>query len=1030
MSLGNDHEEQGMREMNGDNGDENLKQAFKRRNGLLISLIPLYLLIPFFAPAQELTTDAPLPPEDAAKTMVVPDGFKVTLFAGEPDVQQPIGFCIDDRGRLWVAEAYNYPNHGDKPGDRIVVFADTNGDGRFDERTVFYDKLNYVTGIEVGFGGAWVMSPPSFYFIADRDDDLKPDGEPQVLLDGFGNHANSHNLANGFAWGPDGWLYGTHGRTNWSKIGKPGTPENERAVYDGGVYRYHPVRHVWEPFADGTTNPWGIDWDDFGEAFVCNCVNPHLFHVVYGAHYEPWRNRESSQYAYERIPTIADHLHFVGGFDVRKGIGSAEEDAAGGGHAHCGTMVYLGDNWPDRYRNTLFTNNIHGRRINNDILRREGSGYTASHGRDILLSKDPWYMGVTLRYGPDGGVFASDWSDTGECHSVKNTRRETGRIYKITYGEVKAKPVDLVRLSDDELVQLQLHRNDWYVQHARRLLQERAAAGRDMTDVRKQLHAMFAEQSEVPRKLRALWALHVIGGLDDEFLIRQLSHQSEYIRTWAVRLLCQDNEPSEAALHRFRELATTGGTQFDRLYLASMLQRLPHEKRWSIAEALLTHDEDAEDDNLPLMNWYAIEPLAKDDVSRFIALAGTAKIPLIARHIGRRVAEMPEEATGLNALVKVLGTLIGTQQQELLSGILTGLAGRRSVAMPVDWPQTYALLKDSSKETLRESALQLALVFDDPVALNALRSQATDKTAPPAGRNRALQALVAKKVDGLGALLLELIRDPAVRNAAVRGLAEYDQPGTVSTILDLYASFGPTARRDVVETLASRGEWALALMDAIESNRIPRNDVTAYTARQLRSLKNEELNARVKAVWGEVRTTPAEKERLIANYKRRLTPEAIQAADRSAGRAIFQKTCANCHRLFDAGGNIGPDITGSQRTNIDYLLETLLDPSAAVAKDFQMQVIETQGGRVITGLVVAENAAAVTIQTANEKIVVPLNEIEVRAVSSASMMPEGMLQNLSNEQIRNLMAYLSGRNQVALPETDPAAGSANASDQK
>ncbi|MCA9228851.1 MAG: hypothetical protein KDA47_24715, partial [Planctomycetales bacterium] len=221
---------------------------------LLAASVALYF--PATAVAAEPEVDQPLPPTEAARTMIVPEGFQVTLFAGEPDVRQPIGFCIDDRGRLWIAEAYNYPHHGTRPGDRIVILEDTDHDGRFDRRKVFYDKLNYVTGIEVGFGGAWVMSPPNFYFIPDRNGDDEPDDEPQVLLDGFGNHANAHNLANGFAWGPDGWLYGTHGRTNWSRLGKPGTPDNQRVTFDGGVYRYHPVRHVWEPYADGTTNPW------------------------------------------------------------------------------------------------------------------------------------------------------------------------------------------------------------------------------------------------------------------------------------------------------------------------------------------------------------------------------------------------------------------------------------------------------------------------------------------------------------------------------------------------------------------------------------------------------------------------------------------------------------------------------------------------------------------------------------------------------------------------------------------------------
>lgn len=607
---------------------------------LIVALLSVAPLVGFSE-----DTDAPLPPLEAAKTMAVPDGFHVTLFAGEPDVRQPIGFCIDDRGRLWVAEAYNYPNHGTTPGngelnDRILIFEDVDGDGQFDKRTVFYDQLNYVTGIEVGFGGAWVMSPPYFYFIPDRDRDDVPDAEPQVLLDGFGNHANSHNLANGFAWGPDGWLYGTHGRTNYSLLGKPGTPDEERIHYDGGVYRYHPIRHEWEPFADGTTNPWGIDFDDFGQGFVCNCVNPHLFHVIQGAHYEPWRNRASSQYAYRRIDTIADHLHFTGGSNVRGGIGSEEEDEIGGGHAHCGTMVYLGGSWPAGYRNTVFMNNIHGKRVNNDILKRQGSGYTASHGPDLMKSRDSWFMGVTIMYGPDGSVFVSDWSDTGECHSVKNTRRHTGRIYKISYGEPETMQKDVSELTNDELVTLQLHDNDWWVRHARRVLQERAASGRDMTKINDSLRAMFEEQVEVPRKLRAFWALHVTGGLDESLLNEQLAHESEYIRAWSVRLLSEHKSLSPAVLNRFAELAASDDSAFVRLHLASALQSLPAEQRWPIAEALATHAEDANDANLPLMIWYGIEPLVHTDLDRFIRLAATAKIPLVRQHIARRVASL------------------------------------------------------------------------------------------------------------------------------------------------------------------------------------------------------------------------------------------------------------------------------------------------------------------------------------------------------------------------------------------------------
>ena len=960
-------------------------------------------------PAKESVVDAPLPPTEAARTMEVPEGFHVTLFAGEPTVRQPISFCIDDRGRLWVAEAYNYPNHGTTAGDRILILEDVDGDGTCDKRTVFYDGLNYVTGIEVGFGGVWVMSPPYFYFIPDRDSDGKPDGEPLVLLDGFGNHANSHNLANGFAWGPDGWLYGTHGRTNWSMLGKPGTPDDQRIRFDGGVYRYHPVHHVWEPYADGTTNPWGIDWNDFGHAFVCNCVNPHLFQVIQGAHYEPWRNRRSSQHAYERIATIADHSHFVGGSGgVRAGLYTAEEDLLGGGHAHCGTMVYLGDNWPDRYRNSVFMNNIHGHRINNDLLTREGSGYTASHAADVMLARDPWYMGVTLLYGPNGAVFASDWSDTGECHSVTKTRRHTGRIYKISYGTTSFSAVDAQQLSNQQLVQAQLHKNDWHVRHARRLLQERAAAGQVPTEVHQRLRAMFEQQVEIPVKLRALWALHVTGGLDDEYLVSQLQHESEYVRSWAIKLLCEDKHPPDTALEVFRNLAASGSSQLVRLELASALQRLRLDQRWPIAASLAARRADADDANLPLMVWYGIEPLVHESREKFVTLAGLTEIPLIRRHVARRVASLNDARTQTHELIALLGQLDNdAARADVLTGMLEGFSGRRTVPMPPEWPDAYTQLRSTRDDQLKRLALEVAMVFDDPVALKLLRIEASDPEAKPPSRIRAIDSLVANHADDVAPLLLDLVEDATARGAALRGLAQFDHPATVETILAHYPSFDARSRTDAVQTLSSRRTWALGLLDAVQSNRIPRTDLTAFTGRQLRNLGDAEILARVNSLWGSVRSTAAEKRELIARHKRRLSPARLSEADLSSGRALFLKSCATCHRLFGEGQKVGPDITGAQRTNLDYLLENLFDPSAVVSRDYQMEVVETTGGRVVTGLVVAENENALTLQTLNEQVIIPFAEVDVRAKSNVSMMPDGLLNDLSSQQVRDLVAYLA-----------------------
>ncbi len=426
---------------------------------------------------------APVAPEKAASRMSVLDGFHVGLFAGEPDVVQPIAFTIDPKGRLWVIQNVAYPIWlgGPEGKDRILIFEDADGDGRFDRRTVFFDKGTNLTGIELGFGGVWVCSTPNLLFFPDKDGDDRPDGPPEVVLDGWDTEAE-HNMFNGLKWGPDGWLWGCNGILSNSRVGKPGTPDAGRTPINCGVWRYHPTGKVFEVVANGTTNPWGLDFDDSGEAFITNCVIPHLFHVVPGAHFQRMFGQDFNPNLYGLLETCADHIHWAGGqwTESREGKGHEKHSAAGGGHAHVGAMIYLGDAWPDRFRQTVITFNLHGHRANLDRLERKGSGYVAHHEPDFLLANDTWFRGLELKYGPDGGVYFTDWTDRGECHDTDadNAHRENGRIYKIWYGEPRPVKVNLAASSSAELARLQLHRNDWYVRTARRLLQERAARGK------------------------------------------------------------------------------------------------------------------------------------------------------------------------------------------------------------------------------------------------------------------------------------------------------------------------------------------------------------------------------------------------------------------------------------------------------------------------------------------------------------------------------------------------------------------------
>lgn len=579
--------------------------------------------------------------EEAAKSMTTKKGFSITLAAAEPDVIRPISFTLDSRGRLWVVEAHTYPVRAPEGQgrDRILIFEDTDGDGKLDKRIVFMEGLNLISGIEVGMGGVWLGAAPYLMFIPIDEKNDKPAGPPQILLDGWG-YQDTHEILNNLRWGPDGWLYGTHGVFTQSNVGKPGTPDIQRVKINAGVWRYHPTTHKFEVFAEGTSNPWGIDFNDFGHPFVTVCVIPHMFHVIQGARYLRQAGKHFNPYTYDDINTIADHVHWVG--DRGPHAGNFRSGAKGGGHAHAGAMIYLGgDTWPKEYHNNIFMNNINGSRVNVDQLNRNGSGYTASHDEDFLLTNDSWSQWLNFRYGPSGSVFAIDWYDKNQCHSPNPDvhNKTMGRIFKITNENDKWVKVDLSKATDMELVKYQLHKNDWYVRQARLILQERGPNKK----VHKALKNILDKNSDVTRKLRALWSLHVTKGLKEKDLLGLLSNENEYVRSWAIQLLAEDKNLSDAAIKQFADMAHNDSSALVRLYLASAIQRTEPEQRWDILDGLLQHAEDKDDHNLPLMLWYAAEPLVKVDMNRAVDLAIKAKFPKILAYTIQRVGAIDSQ---------------------------------------------------------------------------------------------------------------------------------------------------------------------------------------------------------------------------------------------------------------------------------------------------------------------------------------------------------------------------------------------------
>jgi putative membrane-bound dehydrogenase-like protein len=507
------------------------------------------------------------------------------------------------------------------------------------------EGLNLVSGIEVGHGGVYIGAAPYLYFIPVKDwDKPAPAGQPEVLLDGWG-FQDTHETLNSFRWGPDGWLYGCHGVFTHSNVGKPGAPDAERQKINAGIWRFHPVSKTFEVYAHGTSNPWGIDWNAEGDLFAEACVIPHLFHIIPGARYQRQAGAHFNKFTYDDLKTIADHRHYLGG---NPHGGNNKSDAAGGGHAHAGLAILQHPSWPDKLRGGVIMGNIHGARINMDRLERKGSGYVGKHGPDFINFHDKGSQIVDIREGPDGTVFMIDWYDLNQCHNVRRDKHEytTGRIYRLAKKGARLSPLNLAKMSHEELARAVMGADPIRARIAARLLLERM----DQADAQVAVATAVNKLGETPitdvelanaarfRRLTFQVMSRLAPRQRDGFYTRQLFKHLSGTEGWFIRQAAEDPYFNEHSLAVFPSLAAETKDPVIRLALAAACQRLTLEQRKPIVAALLAHEEDKDDHNLPLMYWYAAEPLGADPAVA-ADLLGVCKIPKVQEYLARRMAE-------------------------------------------------------------------------------------------------------------------------------------------------------------------------------------------------------------------------------------------------------------------------------------------------------------------------------------------------------------------------------------------------------
>ena len=962
----------------------------------------------------------PTPSAEALRRFRMRSDMAIELVAAEPQVEQPLFLTWDSRGRLWVVQYRQYqfpaglriveyddhlrarfdraplpPPHGVRGADIVSVFEDTDGDGRYDTRKDVLTGLNIATSVAVGAGGLWVANPPYLLFYPDADGDDVPDGDPVVKLSGFGIE-DTHAVMNSLTWGPDGWLYGANGSTTTGRVQNPAN--GEWVTWQGQmIWRFDPRTDTFEIFAEGGGNTFSLEIDEVGQVFSgTNTGRTRGMFYPQGSYgtkawgkHGPLTNPYAFGY-FDHMPHQGDDRRFPQAFAIY-------EDAL----------------FPDDYRRRIIAPNSLHNIVWTSRLEREGSGWRTVDETPLVETDDHWFRPVYAGVGPDGALYMADWYDSRLSHvrPVDDWHKTSGRVYRVV-PEGQSPTYDLGNLavrSSDDLVALFAHP----VRFVRRRAVLELGWRRDQSVV--PVLTRLIESGGGRQALEALWALHLLDGLTDDRAARWLAHPSPDVRRWVVRLVGDGRRADGALASGLAALAASEPDVQVRVQLAASARRLPAAVALPILDGLTTHSADAADPHQPLMVWWALERHAetgRQDIERWTDDAGLWRRALFRDALAPRLMRRYAMAGGGPNLASAARLLERAPGADVRASLLEALqAAFEGVPLP-PLPRVLSAALDEHASKQGESGLVLRLRRGDPAAIDEAKAVVLDPTVPTGVRTQLIRQL--GETGGAASVptllrVLGLDQHSAEKRVALQTLARFDDLAVAQGILARHGSTLPAehgVRSTAERVLASRPAWAAVMLDAVDRAVVKARDVSSDVVQLMLAHRDPVLDARIRRHWPRIADAVSDED-FVAQSARIAAALEAGTGSASAGQATYAARCASCHTLFGAGGTTGPDLTGYERRNRDFWMAAIVAPGLEIREGYEHFVASMRGGRIVAGVMVEQTPRTVTLRDPDGHLhLLDRQHIAQLEASPISPMPAGLLDDLDEQALRDLFAYL------------------------